>query len=81
MSYDYNDLTKNQPPKQVQDARARRVSQVYQDTQTNTDPNREQPPSQLPQNGGITVTPDVVDELNKALHHLQQVVLKLRGGV
>ena len=81
MSYDYNDLTKNQPPKQVQDARARRVSKVYQDTQTNTDPNREQPAPQLPQNGGITVTPDVVDELNKALHHLQQVVLKLRGGV
>ena len=81
MSYDYNDLTKNQPPKQVQDARARRVSQVYQDTQTNTDPNREQPPSQLPRSGEITVTPDVVDELTKALHHLQQVVLKLRGGV
>ncbi len=80
MSYDYDDITKNQPTKRVQDARARRVSQVYQDAQTNTDPNRQQPPSQL-QSGGITVTPDVVDELNKALHHLQQVVLKLRGGV
>ena len=80
MSYDYDDITKNQPTKRVQDARARRVSQVYQDTQTNTDPNRQQPQSQL-QSRGITVTPDVVDELNKALHHLQQVVLKLRGGV
>ena len=80
MSYDYDDITKNQPTKRVQDARARRVSQVYQDAQTNTDPNRQQPQSQL-QSGGITVTPDVVDELNKALHHLQQVVLKLRGGV
>ena len=80
MSYDYDDITKNQPTKRVQDARAQRVSQVYQDAQTNTDPNRQQPQSQL-QSGGITVTPDVVDELNKALHHLQQVVLKLRGGV
>ena len=80
MSYDYDDITKNQPTKRVQDARARRVAQVYQDGQTNTDPNRHQPQSQL-QSGGITVTPDVVDELNKALHHLQQVVLKLRGGV
>ena len=80
MSYDYDDITKNQPTKRVQDARARRVSQVYQDAQTPTAPNRQQPPSQL-QSGGIPVTPDVVDELNKALHHLQQVVLKLRGGV
>ena len=80
MSYDYDDITKNQPTKRVQDARARRVSQVYQDAQTHTDPNRPQPPQQL-QSVGITVTPDEVDELNKALHHLQQVVLKLRGGV
>ena len=81
MSYDYDDLTKNMPTKQVQDARSRRVTQVYKDSQTNTDPNRDQPQSQLPQSGGVTVTPDVIDELTKALHHLQQVVLKLRGGV
>lgn len=79
-SYDYSDLTKQTPTKQVRDARSRKVTQVYEDTQTNTDPNRQQSQSQL-QSGGITVTPDVVEELNKALHHLQQVVLKLRGGV
>ena len=80
MSYDYNDLSKNPPPKSVQDARYKRVSQVYKETQANTDPNQHQPPSQLSKSE-VTVTPDVIDELTKALHHLQQVVLKLRGGV
>ena len=80
MSYDYNDLSKNPLPKSVQDAKQRRVSKVYKDTQANTDPNQQHPPSQLSQ-GEVTVTPDVIEELTKALHHLQQVVLKLRGGV
>jgi hypothetical protein len=77
--YDYN---KEVPtPQRVVDARARKVTQVYQDTQMNTDPKRKESESQLPPSSGVAVTPDVLDELNKALYHLQQVVLKLRGGV
>ena len=74
------DLLNKQPPKQVADARANRVAQVYQRNQTNTDPRGGPPQSQLPADS-VTVTPDVVEELNKALYHLQQVVVKLRGGV
>ena len=77
--YDYNKETPL--PRQALDARAGKVAKVYQDVQTNTDPRRKEHESQLPPNGGVTVTPDVVEELNKALYHLQQVVLKLRGGV
>ncbi len=84
-SYDYNDLTRTMPPKQVRDARMKKVSQVYKDTQANTDPEhkreddtqQESPPQQQ---GGMTITPDVLSELNKALYHLQQVVFKLGGG-
>jgi len=78
-NYDYNDVTRNKPAQSVLDARARKVTQVYKEAQTNTDPRKEEPPPTLPDTG-VTVTADVVDELNKALYHLQQVVLKLRGG-
>lgn len=86
-SYDYNDLTRNMATKQVRDARMKKVSQVYKDTETNTNPehkrqqaeqSQEQPNSGAP--AGMLITPDVLSELNKALHHLQQVVLKLGGG-
>ena len=85
-SYDYNDITRTIPPKQVRDARMKKVSQVYKDTQANTDPEhkrqddpqRAQAPQEQPT--GMMITPDVLSELNKALYHLQQVVLKLGGG-
>ena len=84
-SYDYNDLTRTMPTKQVREARMKKVSQVYKDTQANTDPEhkhqddtQEMPPQQQ---AGMMITPDVLSELNKALYHLQQVVLKLGGGV
>ena len=80
-TYDYSDLNNTRPTQRVANARARRVSKVYKDTETNTDPNYKEPQSQLPPSNGVTVTPDVIDELTKAIHHLQQVVLKLRGGV
>ena len=85
-SYDYSDLTRNMATKQVRDARMKKVSQVYKDAEANTDPehkreqagNQKQPPSEAP--AGMLITPDVLSELNKALHHLQQVVFKLGGG-
>ena len=85
-SYDYNDITRTIPPKQVRDARMKKVSQVYKDTQANTDPEHKrqddsqktQTPQEQPT--GMMITPDVLSELNKALYHLQQVVLKLGGG-
>ena len=55
----------------------RKVAQVYKDTEANTDPRRE--PNQQPREG-VVVTPETVDELTKAIYHLQQVVMKLRGG-
>tara|TARA_Y100000004_G_C8658961_1_gene304355 strand:+ start:148 stop:414 length:267 start_codon:yes stop_codon:yes gene_type:complete len=85
-SYDYNDVTRTIPPKQVRDARMKKVSQVYKDTQANTDPeHKRQDESQRAhapqeQQAGMMITPDVLSELNKALYHLQQVVLKLGGG-
>ena len=85
-SYDYNDITRTVPPKQVRDARMKKVSQVYKDTQASTDPEhkhqgdtQESQPQQK-QQAGMMITPDVLSELNKALYHLQQVVLKLGGG-
>tara|TARA_Y100001970_G_C13767838_1_gene619020 strand:+ start:173 stop:442 length:270 start_codon:yes stop_codon:yes gene_type:complete len=86
-SYDYNDLTRQGLPKQVRDARMKKVSQVYKDAQANTDPHREDRDSPPPEyqapkgnSGGMMITPDVLEELNRALYHLQQVVLKLGGG-
>jgi hypothetical protein len=85
-SYDYYDLTRTTPPKQVRDARMKKVSQVYKDTQANTDPEHKrqadasESESPTPQQSGMVITPDVLSELNKALYHLQQVVLKLGGG-
>ena len=86
-SYDYNDITRTMPTKQVRDARMKKVAQVYKDTQANTDPEhrqeqKEAQPDQQAQDGsrGMMITPDVLNELNKALYHLQQVVLKLGGG-
>ncbi len=85
-SYDYNDVTRTIPPKQVRDARMKKVSQVYKDTEANTDPEHRrekdaQEPSPQQQQAGMMITPDVLSELNKALYHLQQVVFKLGGGV
>lgn len=85
-SYDYYDITRTIPPKQVRETRMKKVSQVYKDTQANTDPEHKRQDdsqeSQLEQKqpSGMMITPDVLSELNKALYHLQQVVLKLGGG-
>jgi len=73
-----DDVTKKSmlPP---QDAAAqRKVAQVYKDAEANTDPHRE--PNQQPVREGVVVTPETVDELTKAIYHLQQVVMRLRGG-
>ena len=85
-SYDYNDITRTIPPKQVRDARMKKVSQVYKDTEANTDPehkrqNDAKDPQPQQQQAGMMITPDVLSELNKALYNLQQVVFKLGGGV
>lgn len=88
-SYDYNDLNKTMPIKRVVDQRMKRIAQVYKEAETNTDPHPERNPrhQQEPpappeehQQQGMMITQDVLNELNKALYHLQQVVFKLGGG-
>ena len=78
-SDDVNDVMKKPAPLPKQAANYKRVAQVYKDTEANTDPRREPNQQQAPPEG-IVVTPETVDELTKAIYHLQQVVMKLRGG-
>jgi hypothetical protein len=78
-SDDVNDVMKRPVPLPKQAANYKRVAQVYKDTEANTDPQRAPNQQQVPPEG-IVVTPETVDELTKAIYHLQQVVMKLRGG-
>jgi|18_taG_2_1085343.scaffolds.fasta_scaffold01672_7 hypothetical protein len=54
-----------------------RAAEVYKSTEVNTNPRKK--PDQ-PREEAV-VKSDVLEELEKVMHHLQQVIMKLRGKV
>ena len=58
----------------------RRVAKIYKTMEVNTDP-KKKPDQPLVPNENVEAASDVLDEIEKTLRHLQQVVMKLRGKV